>query len=134
MVENVKMAKEISILMANKVGLLAEICKLIADKGINIEAAAGYGKGKEAEIMLITDKNTAAIETLVKNNYKAAKERDVIVLEMKNKPGALKDMTRKLADKGIDIKHLYGTTPSGDCPAKIVLNTSDNQKALVALK
>lgn len=134
MITSVNMGKEIFVAMANKAGLLADIARLMADRGINIEAAAGYGKGKDAEIMLLTDNNLIALETLKKNNYKSAKERDVIVVELKNKPGALKDMTKRLADKNIDIKHLYGTTPAGDCPAKIVFMTGDNQKAFVALK
>ena len=53
---------------------------------------------------------------------------------VENKPGVLKTITRVLEDNGVDIKHVYGSSCPGGCPATIVLNTSDNEKALVAFK
>ena len=50
------------------------------------------------------------------------------------KGGALKVLTAKLAAEAIDIKYIYGTTCSCGGPAKVVLSTSDNEKALVACK
>ena len=55
------------------------------------------------------------------------------VVTASNKIGLLDEIT-KLAAQNIDIKHLYGTACSGSCPDKLILFTSDNQKALVAFK
>jgi len=34
----------------------------------------------------------------------------------------------------IDIKEIYGSACTAGCPAKIIIITTDNQKALAALK
>jgi hypothetical protein len=108
--------------------------KLVADHGINIDAVAGYAANNEAKIMLVTGDNLRAGDALRKAGYNALKEEEVVVVDLENKPGALKNITASLAAQGIDIKHVYGTVCSAGCPAKIVLSTSDNEKALVAFK
>jgi hypothetical protein len=134
MVKSAKSGKEISITVINKVGVLADISRILADRGINIEAVAGYTVDSRASIMVVTGDNLRAAEALQKSGYKSAKENEVIVLELENKQGALKSVGSKLAAEGIDIKYIYGTTCPEGCPAKIIVSTTDNEKALVALK
>ncbi|MDP3731962.1 MAG: ACT domain-containing protein, partial [Candidatus Omnitrophota bacterium] len=124
----------IIVTVMNKVGVLADMAKILADHGINIEAVKGYAEDGQAKIMLITDDNLRTMDALKKNGYKGAVESEMIMLELENKPGALKYITGKLASEEIDIKFIYGTTCPGGCPAKIILSTSNNEKALVAFK
>jgi hypothetical protein len=132
MIKSANTGKEIVVVTANKIGLLNEIAKLISNHGINIDGLAGYAMDKEAKVMMVTSDNTRAVETLYAAKFSSVKENGVIVIELENKPGALKVVTDKLAAQGIDIKYLYGTACSGGCPPKLVLATSDDQKALVA--
>ncbi|MDD5431887.1 MAG: ACT domain-containing protein [Candidatus Omnitrophica bacterium] len=134
MVRSAKLSKEIVVTVVNKIGILADMSKLLADHGVNIEAVAGYAVNNEAKIMLITDDNLRSSDALKKAGYKSLVEREVLVVELENKPGALKQITAKLSGENIDIKQVYGTVCSGSCPAKIVLATSDNEKAIVAFK
>lgn len=133
MIKSAQMGKEIVITVINKIGVMADMTKIIADHGINIEAVAGYATEEgEAKITVVTDDNLRAKEALVKAGYKGAKENPVVVIELENKTGALKNVTAKLAAHNIDIKYVYGTTCSSACPAKLILSTSDNEKTLVA--
>ena len=135
MIKSANLAKEIVVTMANKIGVLADISKLIADHGINIEAVAGYAQNdNNAKIMLVTEDNLRVSDALKKSGYKSLIESEVIVVELENKTGALKYLTAKLAAEGIDIKSIYGTTCTANCPARMVLSTVNNEKALVALK
>lgn len=135
MVTSVCLGKEILVTVVNKIGVLADMSKLLADAGINIEAVAGYAaEGNKAEIILITTDNLRAADALKEKGYTSIEEREVIMFDLKNQPGALKSVTAKLAAEGLDIKYIYGTTCSAGCPAKIVLSTSNNEKALLALK
>lgn len=135
MLKGVRQGKEIKINVANKIGILSDMSKVIADYGINIEALAGYAMDdKTAEIILITDDNLRASEALKKSNYKSIKEADVVIVDLENKPGALKHITSALAAKDIDINYIYGTSCAEGCPSRVVLSTSDNQKALLVLK
>ena len=61
-------------------------------------------------------------------------EKDIILADLENKPGGLKVITAKLAGEGIDINYTYGTICPTGCPARIAIATSNNEKALVALK
>lgn len=134
MIKSAKLGKEIVITVSNKIGVLADMSKLVADHGINIDAVAGYAVNNEAKIMLVTGDNLRAVDALKKAGYTSLKEEEVVIVELENKTGALKNITAALSGQGIDIKHVYGTVCSAGCPAKLVLSTSDNEKALVTFK
>lgn len=134
MLKNANLAKVIIVTVVNKIGVLADMSKVVAEHGINISAVTGYAENKNAKIMLVSEDNLRVIDALKKNGYKSLAEEEIIMLELEDKPGALKNVTAKLASLGIDIKYLYGTTCPGGCPPRLVLSTSDNEKALVAFR
>ncbi len=134
MVKVAKVGREIVVTVVNKIGVLADMSKVLGESGINIEAMTGSVVDYDAKIMLVTNDNFRAIEALRKSGYQFIKENEVVIIELENKPGALKHITTNLASEGIDIKQIYGTTCSSGCPAKIILSTSNNERALVALK
>jgi len=133
MVKSVQAGKEIAVTVANKIGVLADMSVKLADGGINILAVAGYAEGAEAKIMLVTSDNSRTVDCLQKAGYKSIKESDVILIELEDKPGALKAITSQLAAEAIDINYIYGTTCLTHCPARMVLSTSNNEKALAGL-
>jgi len=131
----VRLGKELAVTVVNKIGVLADMSKILAAEKINIEAVAGYADvNNQAKIMLVTDNNGRALEVLKKNNYNNIREAEVVILDLDNEPGTLKDITAKLGLQNIDIKYIYGTACSAGCPAKIILSTIDNTKAASALK
>ncbi len=134
MIKAANIGKEFVVSVANKVGIMANMSKILADHGINIEGVAGYVSNNEAKIMLVTDDTIRAKEALEKNGYKNIKENEVLVLELENKPGALKIVTAKLTSEKIDIRYAYGTACPSGCPARLILSTSNNEKALVSFK
>ena len=134
MLKDVNLGKELVVSLPNKVGILADISKILADHGINIEGVAGYAQGTDAKIMIVAEDTLRAKEALLKGGYKAVKESEVLVLDLENKPGALKVITAKLAKDGIDIRYAYGTACPSGCPARLIIATSANEKALVSLK
>ncbi|MFH0791495.1 MAG: hypothetical protein V2A64_07700 [Candidatus Omnitrophota bacterium] len=135
MLKNVRLSKELVIIVTNKIGVLADITEVLAVQGINLAAVAGYAaEAGKAQIMLMSDDNLRAGDALRKAGYKSFKENEVIMFELENKPGALKHVTTKLSAEGVDIKYIYGTTYLEGCPGKIVFSTSDNKKALALLK
>lgn len=134
MIISAELGKEIAVTVVNKIGILADMSKILADHGINIEAVAGYAQEGEAKIALVTDDNLRATDALKKAGYKGTIENPVVIVELENKAGALRNITTKLASEGIDIKSIYGTTCSGGCPAKIILSTNNDEKTLLIFK
>lgn len=133
MIKRVTLGEELVITVKNKVGLLAGISELLASRGINIESALGYESGKTAKLMLVTTANIAILSDL-KKKYKSVKETEVVMVELEDKPGAMKVVTTELKHAKIDILYLYITSPSSPGgSSRMVIQTSDNEKAMAFL-
>ena len=131
MIKNLTRAREISVTTRNEIGALSRMMSFLVNHGINIEAIAGYSNstGDSGNLVFITNNNKTAITELLKNGYEEIAEKDAIVIELENKPGALKNISELLALSSISIEYIYCTTCSGGCAAKVVLSTSDNDTA-----
>ena len=120
--------KEIGFTMPNKVGLLSEITTAIAGAKVNITAICAYGLEDTAYFMLTTDGNAKAKKALSPLGV-AIEEKDVVEVEVLDKPGELQKVAKKIADAGIDIEYMYATASSGKKETCIFM-TSDNSKTV----
>jgi hypothetical protein len=127
-----RQAKEIVVEVRNDVGVLHEMVRIIADRGVNILAVHGSCEDQLAVIRLVTEDNLRAVDALLAKNYQP-QERSVIQVDMPHKPGMLRAMTEKLAREDIDINHLYASAGMSDSRCTLVMSTSDNERAIVAL-
>ncbi|MBU3911529.1 MAG: hypothetical protein KKD90_02980 [Candidatus Omnitrophica bacterium] len=135
MIKNMVRTKEINVGTKNEVGAVARMMSFLVDHGINVETIAGYSNrsGTEGMLVFITDDNQKSIEKLVNNGYEYIEEREVIVVELENRPGTLKNISELLAGNGINIDYFYCTTCSSGCAAKVVFSTSNNDIAFKIL-
>jgi hypothetical protein len=60
-------------------------------------------------------------------------EDDVLMIEGDNKPGSLANISRKLAEKKVNIEYAYCSTPPTAKRGLLVLRVSDAKKALKVL-
>ncbi len=127
----VSSGKELVFQTADEVGMLAKVSKALAAAGVNILAVAAYTQEGKGHFMVVTSDNAKTAESLKSQGTDSA-EKDVILLELENKVGALSEISGKLAAAGVNISYLYAS--AGESPASlIVLGTSDNAKAMEAL-
>jgi hypothetical protein len=136
MLKSASMTKEIFLTVSNKPGMLNTVTAYLANRGINIEGVVGLGmKDKDtAIILMVVDDTRRAMDALKEGNIGYAVERDSVMLEIRNRPGALLSITKVLAQLGINIDHIYATKSSADAPARVVLSTSDNERTFIALR
>ncbi|MBU1087556.1 MAG: ACT domain-containing protein [Candidatus Omnitrophica bacterium] len=136
MIKSMSIGREVSVVVINEVGALAKVTSFLVNHGINVEAVAGYSNhvGDQAGLMFITDDNVSAINELTHNGYEDVRENEVIIVELENTPGALKNISERLTQNDINIAYIYCTTCMQGCPAKIILSTSDNERAFELLK
>ncbi|MCX5714884.1 MAG: ACT domain-containing protein [Candidatus Omnitrophica bacterium] len=126
--------KELIVSIVNKVGVLADISKILAHEGINILAISGYAiSDDKAIIRFVSEDNAGALKILKRIGYGLIKQGEVVVVDLENRPGALREVAVKLATAKIDIKFIYGTACKGCSPAIIILATSNNKKARLTL-
>ncbi len=133
MINSVSIGEEIVIATKNKVGILADISIIMANHGINIEAVLAYEAGRSAKILLITQANLPIITVLRKKKYRFIKETEVVVVDLKNHPGALKLVTTELKNNKIDIKYIYVTSCSCGGSSRMILQTDNNEKVMSLL-
>ncbi len=120
--------KEISLTMANKVGLLLEVTAALAKAKINITALCAYAMENTAYFMLTTDGHAKAKKALASLGVKV-EEKDVVQVEIPNKTGELEKVAKRIAGAGIDIQYMYGTAGTGKT-AVGVFKTVDDAKAI----
>ncbi|MFB0566027.1 MAG: ACT domain-containing protein [Candidatus Aminicenantaceae bacterium] len=120
---------EIFVVLENKPGTLGEMCSHLAEHGVNIEA---IGVFQDTAKLLVKNINKA-VKLLKRLDYEI-ELRDVLLVELENRPGALADVTSKLGNKGINVEYCYGTISRKENAAAVILDVSDLDKALKLLK
>ena len=133
MIRSVKLGKEFVVVSENKVGVLSKVAAMLADRGIDIVAISAQAAGGVALMNFVTDDALHTRDLLAKKGLKI-QENTVLLLEIEDKPGALVQITRKLAAKKIDILNIYASAPASYGPCTLVMATNNNQKALITLK
>jgi hypothetical protein len=127
----VRKVKEIRLSMPNRVGLLSEITTAVANAKVNVNAICAYALENTAFFNLITGSNAKAKKALAPLGY-GIEEKEVIQVELSNKPGELQKVAKKISDAGIDIDFMYATTAGGK--AVCVLKTADDLNAMKVIR
>ena len=97
--------KQLTVLVDDKVGLLANISYLLGRSRINIDSISVAAIGGKAVVNLMVKDTKRTKEILEVNGFHCL-EADSIVVKMANRPGELAKMTRILADNKINMESL----------------------------
>jgi len=128
-------AKEITATILDGVGMTANVAAALAAENVNILAGTGYsasGFRRMATFTLIVDDLVKAEKALDDLGADNIQNQSVIMVETANRPGALEQVSRIIADAGIAIYYFYATTSSGKT-ATSVFKTADDKKAIKVL-
>jgi hypothetical protein len=96
--------------LENEPGALAEVAKAISDAGVNLAAATCMGGAANVELHILVPHAEAARHALAISHVAVTREREVVVVEVEDRPGVLADLTRKVARAGIDLDLVYVAT------------------------
>jgi hypothetical protein len=127
-----RQGKQITVEVFNEIGVLHDIAKVVAEKGVNILGADADVQGKNAVIRLMTDDNLRAMDALRAARY-APQEIPIVVAELEHRPGVLEHLTERLGQAQIDIHHLAVTSMLDEDKCLVMLSCSDNDHAVVVL-
>jgi len=94
----------------NTPGALAEVAAAISDAGVNIAAATCVGPGDRAELHILVPHAGAARHALAISHLAVSREREVVVVDVQDRPGVLADLTRRIARAGVDLDLVYVAT------------------------
>jgi hypothetical protein len=114
------MAVDLVIDIENAPGALAEVAAAISDAGVNIAAATCLGSGDRAELHILVPHGEAVKHMLAISHLAVTREREVVVVDVEDRPGELADLTRKIARAGVDLDLVYVATKN-----RVVFGSAD---------
>jgi hypothetical protein len=122
------MTVDLVIDIENRPGALAQVAAAISDAGVNISAATCVGTGERAELHILVPHAEAAKHLLAISHLAVTREREVVVVDVEDHPGVLADLTRRIADAGVDLDLVYVATQD-----RVVFGAGDLDALRVAL-
>jgi hypothetical protein len=122
------MAFDLVIDIENTPGALAQVAAAISDAGVNIAAATCLGSGERAELHVLVPHVEAARHSLAISHLAVNRVREVVVIDVEDRPGVLADLTRKIARAGVDLDLVYVATRN-----RVIFGAPDLASLRVAL-
>jgi len=104
------MSMDLVIEVENEPGALARVARAISDAGVNIAAATCLGANDHAELHILVPHAEAARHALALSQLAVTREREVVVVEVEDRPGVLADLAGKVAAAGINLDLVYVAT------------------------
>jgi hypothetical protein len=104
------MAFDLAIDIENTPGALAQVAAAISDAGVNIAAATCIGPGEQAELHILVPHAEPVKHALAISHLAVNREREVVVVDVEDRPGVLADLTRKIARAGVNLDLVYIAT------------------------
>jgi hypothetical protein len=120
--------KDLTVVLDDKPGALADLGDATGGANINIEGMCATTAGGKGEIHILVEDPAATREALEGAGIEVSGERDVLVVEVEDRPGTMAAVARKLGDAGVNIELGY-TTFGG---VNLVLGVDDLDKARAA--
>ncbi len=125
-------AKELKVRVPDRPGMLGEIASALGEKKVNLRAVNAWIEGAEGVVRIVADKHAAAKKVLDARGWHP-EEREVLELELPDKPGALGEVASALGRAGVNITHVFVGT-GGARKATVFLGVSDVAAALKAVR
>lgn len=114
-------ATDLVIELKNEPGALARVATAISDAGVNLAAATCMGEGETAELHILVPHSEPVYRALANTHGPSvSREREVVVVQAKDRPGELSEITQKVSNAGINLDLVYIATNS-----RVVLGSPD---------
>jgi hypothetical protein len=123
------MATDLTLYLDDEPGELAPIGDVLGKAGVNIAGLCALTSGGgHAEVHILVQDATPAFEALQGAGIKIVEEQEVIVLDIKDRPGALGEVVHKLGAAKINLETAYLATNT-----RLVLSAANLADAKAAL-
>jgi hypothetical protein len=96
-------------------GALAALAETISAQGINIRAIGGAEIGGTGGLaLMVNDDQEDGLEQLLRSAGYTAVEVESVEVELEDRPGALAEMARRIADAGVNLESILIIADRGD--------------------
>ena len=126
--------REFTVNLDDRPGTLAQLCRTLAGRNVNILAIQATPGGTQSQVRLVVDNPTTAKSILDSEHKKGYTETQVAQVALANRPGELAAAAARLGEAGININHLYsGLHPSSNTPI-LIFGVTDAGRASIILE
>ena len=125
------MSTDLTVVLQDRPGELARLGQATGEAGVNIQGMCAFtGEGRGIIHLLVDDAQAAvARQALEEAGMGVADQREVMVIDVEDRPGTLGGLARSLGEASVNIELAY-TTFGG---VKLVIATDDVESARAAL-
>jgi len=121
--------KQLTVVLENHPGTLADVCSCLAVKEINILALSIAEMIDTGELRIVVN-NARRAKALLEECGFDVLESEVLVVEMTNEPGVMAQIARRLAKGRVNIEYAYCSASKDGNRVLGVLKVSDASRAL----
>jgi len=125
---NSSMAYDITVIIDDLPGTLAEVGEILGDAGINIDGYCSFPSGGKSYLHILVEDVDTARRIFLDKGIEVIQEREVLTVDMEDSPGTLGKVARRIADAGVNIDMVYMGTNS-----RLVVAAFDLDRARSAL-
>jgi hypothetical protein len=123
------MATDLSVILEDRPGELARLGEATGMGGVNIAGMAAFTGEGRGIIHLLVEDAAQARAALEKAGIRIADEREALIVDIKDQPGSLGELARRLGEANVNIELAY-TTFGG---VRLVIVTDDLEAARAVL-
>jgi hypothetical protein len=124
--------EQISIFIENKSGRLAEVARVLGEKGVNIRALSLADTSDFGILRLLVD-NTDVAQTTLKENGFTVNKTEVVAVEVPDDPGGLCNILQVLDENEINVEYMYAFVERNAGNAVIIFRFDDVDNAIKTL-
>jgi hypothetical protein len=114
------MATDLTIMIHDRPGAAADVADALGRSDVNIEGVCCTPSDGYGELHVVVADAARAREALHQAGIKVTDEREVLLLDVEDRPGVLADIARRVADAGVNLATLYLATNT-----RLVLGAED---------
>lgn len=111
---------DITVELENRPGTLAELGETAGNAEVNLDGVCGFPCEGVGVLHVLVDDPATARDAFTGAGITVRDEREVLVADVTDRPGELGELTRRLADAGVNVDLIYLATNT-----RLVLGVDD---------
>ena len=124
--------KQLSVFLENKPGRMANVLSALAREKINLTALTVMDSHEHSVLRLVAD-DLAKTRQVIRALGTPSAETDVLLVELRNQPGALAHVCEQLAGEHINIEYAYCSAGGRNGKTLGIFRVSNTEKAMRVL-